>query len=179
MSTSKLGLKYLGKLVLLYLPLLVLILLFSMIDSTTYTFVPLFIQYIISTLENLGPGKANLPSFLTDFFATGATPVKIVLYAAGTLAVYQFFRCIFKFLVSIYRAFFGQKIAYKIRKDLYEHIQKLSYTYHNGADTGDLIQRCTSDIDLVQTFIISYMPEVVSVFSVLISAPRYFNISSV
>lgn len=170
MSTSKLGIKYLGKLVLMYLPLLILILLFSMIDSTTYTYVPLFIQYIISTLEKMGPGSANLPVFLTDFFASAETPVKIVLYAAITLAVFQFFRCIFKFLVSIYRAFFGQKISYKIRKDLYEHIQKLSYSYHNGADTGDLIQRCTSDIDLVQTFIISYMPEVVSVFSVLISA---------
>ncbi len=170
MSTSKLGIKYLGKLVLMYLPLLILILVFSMIDSTTYTYVPLFIQYIISTLEKMGPGSANLPVFLTNFFASAETPVKIVLYAAGTLAVFQFFRCIFKFLVSIYRAFFGQKISYKIRKDLYEHIQKLSYSYHNGADTGDLIQRCTSDIDLVQTFIISYMPEVVSVFSVLISA---------
>ncbi len=170
MSTSKLGIKYLGKLVLLYLPLLVLILLFSMIDSTTYTYVPLFIQYIISTLENLGPGSANLPTFLTDFFASGITPVKIVLNAAVCLAIYQFFRCIFKFFVSIYRSFFGQKITYKIRKDLYEHIQTLSYSYHNGADTGDLIQRCTSDIDLVQTFIISYMPEVVSVFSILISA---------
>ena len=170
MSTSKLGIKYLGKLVILYLPLLLLILLFSMIDSTTYTYVPLFIQYIISTLENLGPGSANLPAFLTDFFASGITPVKIVLNAAVCLAIYQFFRCIFKFFVSIYRSFFGQKITYKIRKDLYEHIQTLSYSYHNGADTGDLIQRCTSDIDLVQTFIISYMPEVVSVFSILISA---------
>ncbi len=170
MSTSKLGLKYLGKLILLYLPLLVLILLFSMIDSASYTYVPLFIQYIISTLENMGPGNANLPTILTDFFASGGTPVKIVLNAAICLTIFQFFRCVFKFLVSVYRSFFGQKISYKIRKDLYEHIQKLSYTYHNNADTGDLIQRCTSDIDLVQTFIISYMPEVVSVFSILISS---------
>lgn len=170
MSTSKLGLKYLGKLVVLYLPLLVLILLFSMIDNASYTYVPLFIQYIISTLENMGPGNANLPTILTDFFASGVTPVKIVLNTAICLAIYQFFRCVFKFLVSVYRSFFGQKISYKIRKDLYEHIQTLSYTYHNGADTGDLIQRCTSDIDLVQTFIISYMPDVVGIFSILISA---------
>ena len=101
MSTSKLWIKYLGKLVILYLPLLLLILLFSMIDSTTYTYVPLFIQYIISTLENLGPGSANLPAFLTDFFASGITPVKIVLNAAVCLAIYQFFRCIFKFFVDI------------------------------------------------------------------------------
>ena len=62
MSTSKLGIKYLGKLVVLYLPLLLLILLFSMIDSTTYTYVPLFIQYIISTLEN--KTVLNLDEFL-------------------------------------------------------------------------------------------------------------------
>ncbi len=171
MSTSKLGFKYLGKLIILYLPMLLLILVFSMIDSASYTKVPSFIQYIISTLDNgNGLEKVNLPSWLTDFFLSGNDTVRIVVYTALALAAFQFIRCIFKFFMSIYRSFFGQKITYKIRKDLYEHIQTLSYTYHNGADTGDLIQRCTSDIDLVQTFIISYMPEVVSVFAVLISA---------
>ncbi len=178
MSTSKLGYKYLGKLIILYLPLLALILLFSVIDSATYVTVPSFIQYIIATLDNgNGINTVELPKWLLDFFASGNTPVKIVIYTASGLAGFQFLRCIFKFVVNIYRSFFGQKISYKIRRDLYEHIQTLSYTYHNGSDTGDLIQRCTSDIDLVQTFIISYMPEVVSVFAVLISA--VYKMSSV
>ena len=169
MSTSKSGYKYLGKLIIRYLPLLVIILIFTAIDSTTYTYVPLFIQYIISTLEN-GIGHANLPQFLLDFFQSGGTTLKIVTYTASALVVFQFCRCLFKFVVSVYRSFFGQKISFKIRKDLYEHIQTLSYSYHNVADTGDLIQRCTSDIDLVQNFIINNMPEVVSIFSILISA---------
>ena len=169
MSTSKRGYKYLGKLIVRYLPLLILILIFTAIDSTTYTYVPLFIQYIISTLEN-GIGHANLPQFLLDLFSKGSDVVEIVTITASALVVFQFLRCVFKFIISIYRSYFGQKISYRIRKDLYEHIQTLSYSYHNSADIGDLIQRCTSDIDLVQGFIINNMPEVVSIFSVLISA---------
>src|SRR5690606_26463072 len=39
------------------------------------------------------------------------------------------------------------------------HIQDLSYTYHNNVDTGDLIQRTTSDIDTVKGFLSAQFPE--------------------
>jgi ABC-type multidrug transport system, ATPase and permease components len=39
-----------------------------------------------------------------------------------------------------------------MRDGLYDHIQKLPYEYHVKADTGDLIQRCTSDVDTIRRF---------------------------
>ena len=51
MKQSKKGIKYIGYLVIRYLPMLIIIMLMSGIDSATYTYVSMFIKYIISVLE--------------------------------------------------------------------------------------------------------------------------------
>ena len=40
-----------------------------------------------------------------------------------------------------------------LRRVLYSHIQRLSLSYHDQKRTGDLISRCTTDIDAVQSLI--------------------------
>ena len=49
----------------------------------------------------------------------------------------------------------GQWITYDLRSKLYSHIQHLSLRYHKTKDTGDLISRLTTDIDSVQSFVVS------------------------
>lgn len=40
-----------------------------------------------------------------------------------------------------------------IRDTLFHHIQKLPYNWHNSNQTGDIIQRCTMDVDMIRNFI--------------------------
>lgn len=47
-----------------------------------------------------------------------------------------------------------------MRKQMYSHIQQLPLSYHNNVDTGDLIQRCTSDIDTIKSFLSSQLPQI-------------------
>ena len=49
----------------------------------------------------------------------------------------------------------GQWVMHDLRLMLYSHIQHLSLDYHNQKQTGELISRLTSDIDAIQTFIVS------------------------
>ena len=44
----------------------------------------------------------------------------------------------------------GENVALDLRERLYHHIQHLPFSYHVKAETGDLIQRCTSDVDTVR-----------------------------
>ncbi len=44
-------------------------------------------------------------------------------------------------------------VAYDIRNELYDKVQRLSFTYHDNAKTGELITRGISDVDQVQRFI--------------------------
>ena len=46
----------------------------------------------------------------------------------------------------------AEDIALRLRNYLFDHIQRLSFTYHDRTPTGDLIQRATSDVDAVRRF---------------------------
>ena len=47
----------------------------------------------------------------------------------------------------------AEDTAKNIRENVYDHIQRLPYDYHVKVDTGDLIQRCTSDIETIRRFL--------------------------
>jgi ATP-binding cassette subfamily B protein len=51
--------------------------------------------------------------------------------------------------------------AEKVRNAMYEHLQRLPYSYHVKAKTGDLIQRCTSDVDTCRRFLAGQISELV------------------
>ena len=51
----------------------------------------------------------------------------------------------------------GQWVLHDLRRTLYLHIQRLSLSFHDQKQTGDLISRVTSDIDAIQSFITSSM----------------------
>ena len=69
------------------------------------------------------------------------------------------------FLNGTLKGMFAEGIAYDMRTKLYNHIQNLSYSYHSSVDTGDLIQRCTSDIDTIKSFISTQLPEILYIFA--------------
>ncbi|HWB52815.1 MAG TPA: ABC transporter ATP-binding protein, partial [Tepidisphaeraceae bacterium] len=46
----------------------------------------------------------------------------------------------------------SEKIIRGLRERLYHHLQHVPMTYHDKAQTGDLVQRCTSDVETVRTF---------------------------
>lgn len=46
----------------------------------------------------------------------------------------------------------SEGIARRVRNYLFDHIQRLSFTYHDKTKTGELIQRSTSDVDAVRLF---------------------------
>ena len=49
----------------------------------------------------------------------------------------------------------GQWVTHDLRRTLYAQVQRLSLAYHDQSQTGDLISRVTSDIDSIQSFIVS------------------------
>ena len=46
----------------------------------------------------------------------------------------------------------AQGIAYDIRNDIYRHLQKLSFSWHDRAQTGQLMARATSDVEQLRNF---------------------------
>ncbi|GHS95082.1 ABC transporter permease [Synergistales bacterium] len=49
----------------------------------------------------------------------------------------------------------------RLRVALFSRIQMLPYSWHIGIQTGDIIQRCTSDVDIIRNFVATQSVEVV------------------
>ena len=60
---------------------------------------------------------------------------------------------VFTFLQGMLAARTAQGVAYDLRNELYKKIQSLSFSYHDRAQTGQLLTRATSDVEMVHRFV--------------------------
>ncbi len=60
--------------------------------------------------------------------------------------------------------------AFEMRHAVFSKLQSLSFSYHDRAQTGELITRVTSDVDLVRDFVGGGLAQAVSAFLLLVGA---------
>lgn len=64
----------------------------------------------------------------------------------------------------------GENFAKNMRDTLFAHVQKLPMSWHNRHQTGDIIQRCTSDVEVIRNFVVTQLLEVFrTIFLVAVS----------
>lgn len=61
-------------------------------------------------------------------------------------------------------------IARRLKNDLYDHLNHLPARYHDRADTGDLLQRCTSDVETTRQFLAVQVTEIGQAVILCVSA---------
>ncbi|MFP4016366.1 MAG: ABC transporter ATP-binding protein [Halanaerobiales bacterium] len=84
----------------------------------------------------------------------------VLLMAAIILVVLTAIRGIFLYFKGKWSAKAAEGIAKSLRDEIYNHLQHLPYEYHVKAKTGDLIQRCTSDIEQIRMFLAVQLVEI-------------------
>ena len=73
----------------------------------------------------------------------------------------------------------GEGSVRRLRDRLYAHIQRLPYRWHAAAQTGDVIQRATTDVDTVRRFLSGMLLEFVrTILMVLVGAAVMFTINT-
>lgn len=81
-------------------------------------------------------------------------------------------RGVFLFLRGKLSAKASENIAKNIKESLYDHIQYLPYEYHVKSERGELIQRCTSDVETVRKFLSTQFVEIGRAIFILIFSIR-------
>lgn len=66
----------------------------------------------------------------------------------------------FTYLRSRWSAMASEAIARDLREKLYGHLQHLPCSFHDRAETGDMVQRCTSDVETFRQFLASQVVEI-------------------
>ena len=76
-----------------------------------------------------------------------------LVWAVVAILIFAALRGIFAFLQAFWAEKNSQSVAYDLRNDLYSKIQKLSFSYHDRNQTGQLMIRATDDVEKVRLFI--------------------------
>ena len=64
------------------------------------------------------------------------------------------------FFSRFFTARAGENFAENMRNALYAHVQRLPSAWHDKNQTGDIIQRCTSDVEVIRNFVVTQLLEV-------------------
>lgn len=88
-------------------------------------------------------------SWLQDNLWVGSLLI-VIVYLCTAFAIHK---------RSVHTGNVSETFARNVRDEMYDHLQKLPFSYHKMKDSGDLIQRSTSDIETIRRFIASQLSE--------------------
>jgi ATP-binding cassette subfamily B protein len=110
------------------------------------------IDYLIDNNPIQGPWA---PYLLAVVKALGGTSVlaQNLWIAGAVMIVATCLSGLFMYLKGRWTAVAAEAVAKSVRERLYDHLQHLPARYHDKADTGDLVQRCSSDVETVRSFL--------------------------
>jgi ATP-binding cassette subfamily B protein len=103
------------------------------ISATGKTCTYLLLRYFIDNFQN-AQSNISLPLIALGFLGLAAVEGSFS-YFSGRLAAQT-----------------AEGVTRRLRNYLFDHIQYLSFTYHSKTETGNLIERATSDVDALRRF---------------------------
>mgnify|MGYP000138617324 FL=1 len=132
---------------------------------------PLLLSEIVDSI--LGSEPFTMPDFLMNpINALGGRDFlrQNLWIPALALILMNIVNGVFTFIKGRSSAIASENIARKLRNDLYRHLQHLPFAYHVKAQAGELIQRCTSDVDTIRRFLALQVMEVVNTVLMVVIA---------
>ncbi len=105
--------------------------------SKTYTYLLLeyFVDDVLTQKKFIGGSLVTSSLWIAAGFVLLALVEGSASFLSGRLAAYT-----------------AEGITRRLRDFLFDHIQRLSFSYHATTPTGDLIERVTSDVDALRRF---------------------------
>ncbi|WP_322169283.1 ABC transporter ATP-binding protein [Acutalibacter caecimuris] len=103
-------------------------------------------RFLLNWVEALG-GRAFLRSH--------------IVVCAGAALLFAVIAGVTNYLSRMNLAKASEGTIRRLRDKLFSHIQRLPYAWHNAHQTGDIIQRCTQDVELIRNFVNDQLMSVV------------------
>lgn len=125
------------------------------------------LSVVMLTLEALTGVLVPLlvPGYVVNFAAENLAALEInsvlrtLFFVTLGLIILTMLNSLCDSLSAIYLAQGGRKVGYNMRVFLYNHLQKLSLSFHGQSRTGDILSRVTSDVAALEDFIISNLSD--------------------
>jgi len=113
----------------------------------------------------------TVDSLTTSSLANGATVfAETLLPAAVGIVGLHAMHGFFTYLRARWAAQASEGIVRRLRHRMFGHLEHLPCDYHDHSDTGDLVQRCSSDVETVRVFMAAQVVEIARVALFLLIA---------
>ncbi|GBD14198.1 Putative multidrug export ATP-binding/permease protein [bacterium HR25] len=86
-------------------------------------------------------------------FGIGRGNVAALATAALAVVGAALLRGVFAYGQQYLSEWVAQRVAYELRNQLYDRLQRLSFAFHDRAQTGQLMSRATQDVEAVRLFV--------------------------
>ena len=137
-------------------------LLMSLFSQVFNALIPQIVRVTVDSV--LGTEKPQLPAALAGALpieTLRADPAMALVWAAGAVVLFAVLRGFAIFGQRLFLARGAEGFVKGIRDELFSHIQRLPFAWHTAHQTGEMIQRCTSDVEVVRTFVCTQLVEVI------------------
>ncbi len=138
---------------------------------------PLIVRFAIDSV--IGGESAVLPATIAGRVSSFGGPAALrdaLWVVAVVIITITALTGVFSFLQGRLAAVAAEDMALRLRERLYDHLQHARFDYHVRAETGDLVQRCTSDVETVRRFMAIQFVEVGrAVFMTAVALPVLFG----
>ena len=118
-----------------------------------------------------GAGTETLSPWVQQLLAAAGGPAylraRLWILAAGIMAV-AVVKAGSQYGFRVFNARGGETLVKTMRDTLYTHIERLPFQWHMQHHTGDIIQRCTSDIETTRNFISEQMTGLIRILILLV-----------
>ncbi len=156
----------------------VLCIVFSLLASLCELLCPKIITF---TVDNV-LGGSEIPAYISPFIDKlgGITYISSHLWiVAAAILVMALFLSVFQYLEQVCNRKGSETLVENIRNKLFSHIERLPSSWFMNNQTGDIIQRCTSDVETVKTFLSEQLTTIIStVLLIIMSLIFMFSINT-
>ena len=129
-------------------------------------------QIVRAAVDNAlgGAEPANLPAWavaLADQFGGFSWLGEHIWVMAAALLLVALVKAAAQYGYRVSNTAASERLVKTARDSLFRHIERLPYAWHMRHRTGDIIQRCTSDLDTLKSFISQQMTEILRILILL------------
>lgn len=108
-------------------------------------YMDLFCALIVSAIDLSFPLILNILN-RGVFLGDGENIIKIIGYVGVLLLVMYVVRYFAQYFITSWGHIMGARMESDMRQDLFSHLQKLSFSYYDKNNTGDMMSRIVSDL---------------------------------
>lgn len=143
---------------------LILALAAGMLTTLFNALTPQIIRFTVDHLTGEGTsGDGIIQAVFSQFLPDGQLQGNFLILAAVAVLISASCAGIFTYFSNVFMAKGSEGFLKSMRDQLYRHIQRLPYSWHGKNRTGDIIQRCTNDVEIIRQFICSQLMEVIRI----------------